>query len=103
MQIDDTGFDQYNRGRRDRAAGKPCFYGCHVGMRSTLEQDKNDYFRGWHDEDYMQRRPLTYDRAKLRIWNPETYTPAEVRAAAVFVLASIDAPDEDVRQAEAVA
>lgn len=41
--------EQYVRGLKDRAAGKPRYYGCHVGMRLTLEEDRTEYFRGWDE------------------------------------------------------
>jgi hypothetical protein len=42
---------------------------------------------------------MTYDQAKMRIWNPETYTKSQLSAAAHFVLATLDASREDLRQA----
>ena len=37
----------YENGYKARMAGKPRYYGCHFGMRSTLESDKTDFFTGW--------------------------------------------------------
>jgi hypothetical protein len=45
---------------------------------------------------------MTYTRAKLIIWNPEAYTKAQVRAAAVFILGTLNAQQEDIGQASLV-
>jgi hypothetical protein len=50
-----------------------------------------------------KRRNWTYGQAKMTIWNPDTYTDAEVREAAAFVLGTIGAKDEDCHQAAFVA
>jgi len=38
---------QYEAGYNARMAGKARYYGCHTGMKSTLESDKADFFTGW--------------------------------------------------------
>jgi len=50
MNVHIQNTEQFKRGQADKAAGKPRHYGCHFGMRSTLEQDRADYYRGW---DYV--------------------------------------------------
>jgi hypothetical protein len=45
---------------------------------------------------------MTYTRAKLIIWNHETYSVAEVREAAIFILATLNARPEDIDQATSV-
>jgi len=45
---------------------------------------------------------MTYARAKLIIWNYETYSVSEVREAAIFILANLDAHPEDIEQATSV-
>lgn len=42
---------------------------------------------------------MTYDQAKLRIWNPQAYTSDEVRRAAILILSSLGASQEDIDQA----
>lgn len=37
----------YEQGYKARMDGRPRYYGCHMGMRSTLESDKADFFAGW--------------------------------------------------------
>lgn len=41
--------EQYWRGWKKALEGGRRSYGCHFGMRSTLEQDKADFFRGFDD------------------------------------------------------
>jgi hypothetical protein len=38
---------RFEEGYKARMAGRPRYYGCHTGMRSTLESDKADFFAGW--------------------------------------------------------
>lgn len=38
---------KYEEGYKARMDGRPRYYGCHFGMRSTLESDKADFFTGW--------------------------------------------------------
>ena len=45
---------------------------------------------------------MTYTRAKLIIWNPDAYSAAQVRHAAVFILGSLAARRVDVDQASLV-
>ena len=45
---------------------------------------------------------MTYTQAKLRIWSWEAYTPEQVREAAIFILASLSAHQEDIDQALSV-
>jgi len=42
---------------------------------------------------------MTYTKAKLIIWNPDSYTKADVRAAAIWILARIGARNEDIDRA----
>lgn len=42
---------------------------------------------------------MTYTQAKLIVWNADAYTREQVRQAAVFVLGSLGASQEDVDQA----
>jgi poly(A) polymerase Pap1 len=42
---------------------------------------------------------MTYDQARLRIWNPKAYAPDEVRRAAILILATFDVTQEDYDQA----
>jgi hypothetical protein len=42
---------------------------------------------------------MTYAIAKLRIWFAETYTREQVREAALFILGSLDADQEDINLA----
>jgi hypothetical protein len=37
------------RGQLDAMHGKDCYYGCHLGMRSTLQQDKAEYMAGYNE------------------------------------------------------
>jgi hypothetical protein len=41
--------EQRRRGQLDAAQGLPANYGCHYGMRSTLERDRADYKRGYDE------------------------------------------------------
>lgn len=41
--------EHFRRGYADGSSGKPRYYGCHFGMRSTLEADREAYYRGWDD------------------------------------------------------
>lgn len=34
-------------GAAARQLGQPRHYGCHLGMRSTLEHDRDEFYRGW--------------------------------------------------------
>ncbi len=45
---------------------------------------------------------MTYTKALLIIWNPRAYSAAVARAAAAFILGTIDAESADVSQAVAV-
>lgn len=46
--------DQRKRGQLDALQGAPRYYGCHLGMRSTIAQDKEDYYQGWDEvNDYL--------------------------------------------------
>jgi hypothetical protein len=45
---------------------------------------------------------IRYNKAKLRIWNPEAYPSAEVRQAAVYILGSFRASSEDIAQASSL-
>jgi hypothetical protein len=38
--------EQFERGAYDALEKAPAYYGCHFGMRSTLERDKAAYFKG---------------------------------------------------------
>lgn len=40
------------RGQLDALAGRPRYYGCHLGMRSTLEADRAAYYAGWDEVDF---------------------------------------------------
>lgn len=40
------------RGQIDALQGKPCYYGCHFGMRSTLERDRDEYIQGWIEVNF---------------------------------------------------
>ena len=51
-QLKDEG-SFYAAGKHARQENKPRYYGCHCGMRSTLETSRNDFFRGWDDEDFF--------------------------------------------------
>lgn len=42
---------------------------------------------------------MTYTKALLIIWNPRAYDAKQIRAAAAFILGTIDASPEDVSQA----
>lgn len=37
----------FSAGALARELGQPRYYGCHVGMRSTLDRDRNEFYRGW--------------------------------------------------------
>ena len=43
--------------------------------------------------------PWTYARAKLVIWNPEAYGRSTVRSAAIHILGTLSARQEDLDQA----
>jgi hypothetical protein len=45
---------------------------------------------------------LTMAKARLIIWNPDAYAANVVRAAAVFILGSLNASREDIGQASLV-
>ena len=42
---------------------------------------------------------MTIAQARLKIWNPDSYTRAEVRDAAIWILARLSATQEDIDQA----
>ena len=42
---------------------------------------------------------MTYDFAKMVVWNPETYERETVVAAALFLIASFGVSEEDFLQA----
>ena len=42
--------------------GRPRQYGCHFGMRSTLEMDRHDFNEGW---DYARAEQIGKDNAEL--------------------------------------
>lgn len=44
--------EQRMRGQLDALQGKPANYGCHFGMRSTLERDREEYYAGWTEVWY---------------------------------------------------
>lgn len=44
----------------------------------------------------------TYRAAKMTIWNPDAYSDAEVRDAAIFIQSKLDAKEEDLQQASFV-
>ena len=66
--------EHYRRGFADGSAGKPCYYGCHTGMRSTLEEDRAAYSEGWHDgrddvrADYREDCKADAERTGRRGW-----------------------------------
>jgi hypothetical protein len=39
--------EQFERGAYDALERAPKYYGCHFGMRSTLEHDRKSYNRGY--------------------------------------------------------
>lgn len=41
------------QGQEDALQGKPCYYGCHTGMRSTLEWSKEEYRKGWTEVEFF--------------------------------------------------
>jgi hypothetical protein len=43
------------RGQIDALRGHDRYYGCHYGMRSTLEHDKNDYYCGYDEVELAIR------------------------------------------------
>ena len=47
---------KYEGGYKARMAGRPRYYGCHTGMRSTLESDMADFFTGWDMADADVRK-----------------------------------------------
>jgi hypothetical protein len=44
------------RGQVDALKGNPRHYGCHVGMRSTLERDRDEYLAGYDEVERLLRR-----------------------------------------------
>jgi hypothetical protein len=38
--------EQFERGAYDALEKQPAYYGCHFGMRSTLERDRAAYYAG---------------------------------------------------------
>lgn len=52
--------EQFKRGRSDGVKNRPAYYGCHFGMRSTLEADRYAYRLG-HEQglriaSYLRKR-----------------------------------------------
>lgn len=45
---------------------------------------------------------MTYNQAKLRVWNNEAYSAEQVREAAIYILGSLSAKAEDVQQASSI-
>jgi hypothetical protein len=45
---------------------------------------------------------MTYSQAKMIVWNPETYSKDDVRKAAVYILGTLEAEQEDIDQASMV-
>ncbi len=43
------------RGQIDALSGLEPWYGCHYGMRSTLERDKAEYSAGWTEVEFYLR------------------------------------------------
>lgn len=41
--------EQRKRGQLDALQGKPRYYGCHLGMRSSLEQYQDEYYQGYDE------------------------------------------------------
>lgn len=41
--------NMYGAGALARALGEDRYYGCHYGMRSTLDADRQLFFKGWDD------------------------------------------------------
>lgn len=66
--------EHYRRGYAEGSAGKPRFYGAHIGMRSTLERDRQAYFDGWDDgrqevlADYREECKADAERTGRRAW-----------------------------------
>lgn len=58
---------QRMRGQLDALQGKPAYYGCHFGMRSTLVRDREEYLAGWHEVDYW----LTHGNGAIPVPNGE--------------------------------
>lgn len=50
------------QGQLDALAGKPCYYGPHFGMRSTYEQAKADYAKGWAEVNHYLTKGDTHGR-----------------------------------------
>lgn len=50
------------RGQLDALKGLEPYYGCHYGMRSTLERDRAEYYAGWEEVNYL----LVYGDTKPR-------------------------------------
>ncbi len=44
--------EQRRRGQEDALQGKPRYYGCHFGMRSSLEASRKQYYLGWDEVEY---------------------------------------------------
>jgi hypothetical protein len=42
----------YKAGKLARKLNSPRYYGCHTGLRSTLATNRDDFFRGWDDEEF---------------------------------------------------
>lgn len=53
--------EQYKRGWNDRTAGQPRCYGCHFGMRSTLEADRAAYVEGYNSAEREIRTIMRQD------------------------------------------
>ena len=46
---------------------------------------------------------MSYDHAKMVIWNPEAYDKAKRKEAALIILSNLTAKSEDVQQASYLA
>lgn len=54
--------EHYIRGARDGLANRAAIYGCHFGMRSTLETDRAEYMRGHAFGKHCARHKMTIDQ-----------------------------------------
>lgn len=49
-------FGKYREaGQLARVDGQDRYYGCHFGMRSTLERDREEFYAGWDEIDLAIR------------------------------------------------
>jgi hypothetical protein len=65
----------YERGVADAKAGKPCAYGCHFGMRSTLDSNRQAYAMG-HAHGVIakgQQERKAFEAAWAAAERPDTY------------------------------